>query len=126
MGTFFSSLVVKWWLRRFMELGGIVGTGLSVWNGLPETTQGVILLLLSRNWDSITLGSLIPVGVALWGYVWSYLSTNKSQVVVDGQQVPLKELPAAKATTVEQFATTAIEKRGNTLWDMLSQKIGKK
>ena len=124
MGAFFSSIVVKWWLRRFMELGGIVGTGLSVWNGLPETTQGVILLLLSRNWDSITLGSLIPVGVALWGYIWSFLSTNKKQVVVDGQQVSMKEIP--RQTVVEEIARTAIEKRGNTLWDMLSQKMAKK
>ena len=124
MGAFFSSIVVKWWLRRFMELGGIVGTGLSVWNGLPETTQGVILLLLSRNWDSITLGSLIPVGVALWGYIWSFLSTNKNQVVVDGQQVSMKEIP--RQTVVEEIARTAIEKRGNTLWDMLSQKMAKK
>lgn len=125
MGAFFSSIVVKWWLRRFMELGGIVGTGLSVWNGLPETTQGVILLLLSRNWDSITLGSLIPVGVALWGYVWSYLSSNKNQVVVDGQQVPMKEIP--QKTAVEELARTAIERRGETLIEKaLKMKWGRK
>ena len=123
MGAFFSSVVVKWWVRRFMELGGIVGTGLTAWNGLPETTQGVILMLLSRNWQTITLGSLLPVGISLWGYAWSFISSNRSQVVVDGQNVPMKELP--QKTAVEELTRTVLEKRGNTLWDMLTKKTGK-
>lgn len=123
MGAFFSSVVVKWWVRRFMELGGIVGAGLTAWNGLPETTQGVILLLLSRNWQTITLGSLLPVGISLWGYAWSFISSNRSQVVVDGQTVPMKELP--QKTAVEELTRTVLEKRGNTLWDMLTKKTGK-
>lgn len=125
MGAFLSSVVLKWWLRRLMELGGIVGAGLAAWNGLDPVAQGVILALLSRNWDTITLGSPIPIAISLWGYVWSFISSNRNQVVVDGQQVAMKEIP--QQTVVEELSRTAIERRGETLIEKaLKMKWGRK
>lgn len=123
MASFFSSVLVGWLLRRVLEVGGLVGTGLTVWNNLDPELQGVVLSLLSRNWENITLGSLIPVALSVWGYVWSFVSTRRDQVTVDGRQVPIKEL--SQPVLVEEVARTAIRKR-KTLIEALSEKLGKR
>lgn len=121
MTAFLSSVVVKWWLRRFLELGGLVGTGLTAWNNLPPALQDTVLSFLSAKWETITLGSLVPILISLWGYGWSFISTKRPQVVVDGKTVPLKEIATTpQKTAVEEIARSAIEKRqGKTLVDVL-------
>lgn len=128
MAPFFSSVVVGWVLRRALELGGLVGTGLTIWNNLDPELQGVVLSLLSRNWENITLGSLVPVALSVWGYAWSFISTRRNQVVVDGKQVPIRDLGAPQQQiAVEEIARTAITKRERkTLAQLLAEKIGKR
>lgn len=120
MGTFLSSVVFKWWLRRFLELGPIVSGALTWWMKQPPDVQQTVLAFLSGNWATVGLGSLVTIG----GYVWSLISTKRNQIVVDGQQVPLKEIGRqAQQTAVEEIARTAIEKRGKTLMEMLGDKL---
>lgn len=85
-------LIGLWLFRRFLELGGIAGAALTAWNNLPPDMQGAVLALLSRNWDAVTIGSLIPLAMALWGYAWSFISTIRPQVVTsDGKQIALSK-----------------------------------
>lgn len=119
--SFFTGLIGQWVLRRIMELGGLVGALLAAWNQLPPEAQGAILALLGRNWEQITIGSLIPLAVMLWGYVWSLLSTIKPQVVIDGKQVAMPRIASDKQTIVQEAARSAAAKP-RTLWERLTGK----
>ncbi len=126
MASILSSAVVGWLLRRVLEVGGLIGTGLTIWSNLPPELQHTVLAFLTAKWETVTLGSLVPLVIALWGYVWSFVSTRRDQVVIDGKQVPLKELdPSPQKTAVEEIARTAISKR-RTLVDLLSEKLGRR
>ncbi|WP_323012883.1 hypothetical protein [Devosia sp.] len=117
----FQNVIIGWLMRRALEIGGIVGAGLTAWNNLPPATQEAILSILGHNWQSITLGALAPIAVSLWGYVWSALSTFKPQVVIDGKQVPMPRIPDATRTLVEESARTAAA-QPRTLWERLTGK----
>ncbi|RYE82437.1 MAG: hypothetical protein EOP19_16195 [Hyphomicrobiales bacterium] len=73
----------------------------------------MILSLLSRRWQDITLGSLVPIGPLVWSQVQSFLATVKPQVVTaDGDKIdPRKDLPANKRVVVEEIAATAAAKK---------------
>lgn len=103
-------LILLWLGRRALELGGLAGTLLAFWNSLPPSTQDIVLSLLSRKWSEITLGALIPIAIALWGYVWSFISTTRTQVVVDGKQTTLNPNGSA-AATVEKIAKEAPKRK---------------
>lgn len=116
--SLFTGLVAQWIIRRLMEVGGIVGAFLTAWNNLPPTTQDAVLLILGRNWETITLGALVPIALSLWGYAWGAISTFKPQVVTaDKQQIPLTPTGAREAEAVAKLAP-----RARTLWDRLTGK----
>lgn len=117
----FQNVIIGWISRRVLELGGIVGFLLSAWNNLTPETQAAVLAILGHNWQAITLGALAPIAVSLWGYVWSFLSTRKPQVVIDGKQVAMPRIPDATRTIVEESARTAAAKP-RTLWERLTGK----
>ena len=64
MNKLLSSAALGWLGRRALDWGGWLGTFivsvLTFWNNLPEVQQDFLLRLLSRNWQEITLGALIP------------------------------------------------------------------
>lgn len=117
----FQNVIIGWLMRRALEIGGLVGALLTAWNNLPPATQEAILSVLGRNWETITLGALAPIALSIWGYVWSFLSTRKPQVVIDGKQVALPRIPDATRTLVEESARTAAE-QPRTLWDRITGK----
>lgn len=128
MGSFFASVAVQWWLRRIWDWGGVFGGFLSfllgVFSLMPHDMQQILISLLQGNWQDLTVKSAI--GFFVWAFTqWrSYRATVKPQIVTeDGRQADLGDLPRGNVNVVQEFATTAIEKRGNTLWDMLSKKI---
>jgi hypothetical protein len=41
--------------------------------------------------------------VAIWGYVWSFRSTVKPQIVAGNQQVPIKDLPVLTREQVKDI-----------------------
>jgi hypothetical protein len=124
MAAFFSSVVFQWWLRRFIELGPFVGGALTWFLAQPPQVQEAVLAVLQGNWSTISLGTLVSIG----GYLWSYVSTRRNQVTIDGQQVPLKDITSpSKAVMVEEVARTVIERqRGKTLMDLLAEKMGRR
>lgn len=121
----FAGLAGQWILRRVLEVGGWIGTLVVVYQALPLDAQQAITQLLSGDWERVSLGALVTIGAALWGYVWSWKSTMKPQVVekVDGKavQVPVKELPAPARQTVEQAAREAAQRRPTILERILSR-----
>lgn len=132
MGAFFASVAVQWFLRRILDWGGWVGGFLlaviNTYNAMPPALQAAIVTVVEGRWQEITLGSLIPLGALVWSQIASFRATVRPQIVTeDGKQATLKELPQAKATTVQEFANTAIERRGETLIEKaLKMKWGRK
>jgi len=129
MGSFFASVAVQWFLRRILDWGGWLGAFLlgviNFYNALPPPVQGAVVIIIEGRWQEITLGSLIPLGALVWSQIVSFRATVKPQVVVDGQQVSMKEIP--QKTAVEELARTAIERRGETIVErLLKLKLGKR
>lgn len=104
------NLVLAWLGRRALELGGLAGTFLTIWSNLPPATQSAILALLTNKWQSVTLGAVAPLAVALFGYVMSFRATVKPQVVVDGKKVAMSELPPSTKVQVKQAVAEAPRK----------------
>jgi hypothetical protein len=116
----FQNVIIGWIARRALEFGGIIGAALTAWNNLPPATQDAILSVLGRNWETITLGALAPIALSLWGYVWSFLSTVKPQVVTaDKRQIPVAPETYA-ASRIEAEAIAAPKPR--TLWERLTSR----
>ena len=116
LATIFSSIAAKWFFRRVLEIGGLVGSGLGWYMSLSPATQALIANLLQHNWDKVSLAALLPLIISIWGYVWSFVSTTRPHVVADGTIKPMKALPkdtqqavtdgvrAAKTTLAEKIA----------------------
>ena len=99
-------LILMWLGRRALELGGLAGVLLAFWQGLPPGTQSAVVALLSSKWDTVTLGALAPLVMAIGGYVWSFVATTRAQVVVGGKKVAVKDLPPFTKTLVEDAVAT--------------------
>ncbi|HTN63512.1 MAG TPA: hypothetical protein VL147_18485 [Devosia sp.] len=114
----FQNVILGWLARRALEMGGLIGAALTAWNNLPPATQDAILAILGHNWQTITLGALVPIAVSLWGYVWSLLSTIKPQVVTNSrQQIPLSPVGATEAEAIAK-----LRPKPRTLWDRLTSR----
>lgn len=107
-----DNVIFQWIVRRVMELGGLGGTLVAAYLALPPATQEALGRLLARDWQDVTLGSLAPIALAIWGYVWSFRSTVRPQVTVDNRQVPIKDMPKSTQTIVTEKARTVVENRG--------------
>ena len=128
MGSFLSSIAVQWFLRRILDWGGWIGITLlgviNFYNALPPPLQAAIVTVIEGRWQDITLGSLIPLGGLIWSQIQSFRATVKPQVVIDGQQVPMTEIP--QKTVVEELTRTALGQRKETLIEkLLKLKVGR-
>jgi len=128
MGSFLSSIAVQWFLRRILDWGGWIGITLlgviNFYNALPPPLQAAIVTVIEGRWQDITLGSLIPLGGLIWSQIQSFRATVKPQVVIDGQQVPMTEIP--QKTVVEELTRTALGQRKDTLIGrLLKLKLGR-
>lgn len=132
MGSFFASVAVQWFLRRILDWGGWLGAFLlgviNFYNALPPVAQNVVVAVIEGHWQDITIGSLIPLGALVWSQIASFRATVRPQIVTgEGKVADLRELPPGNLNAVEQFATTAIERRGETLIEKaLKLKWGKR
>lgn len=119
MDKFFQNVAVHWAGRRAMEIGGLVGTLFVFYQNLPPATQAAISKVFTNEWGDITLGSLAPIALALWGYIWSFRSTVQPQVVTsDGKKVATKKLSGTTVAKVEKEAAT-VAKHEPTIFDKL-------
>ena len=101
------NIVLAWLVRRAMEVGGLVGFVLSAWATLPTGTQNAVVGLLTSKWETVTLGALAPIALAVWGYAWSFISTVKPHVITEaGKQIALPK-GAIETTKVEVIAKSA-------------------
>lgn len=113
----FQNVIVGWFARRALELGGIFGVLWTIYSNLSPASQDAIERLFTGRWQEVTLGALVPIGIALWGYIWSFLSTKRPQVVTaDSKQIPIK--PDTRAAN-EIEAKAAVAPRPRTLWDRI-------
>lgn len=116
----FQNVIVGWFARRALELGGIFGVLWTIYSNLSPASQAAIERLLTGQWQEVTLGALFPIGIALWGYVWSFMSTKKPQVVTaDAKQIPITPNTQA-ASRIEAEAVVAPKPK--TLWERLTSK----
>lgn len=102
-----QNIVLAWLIRRAMEVGGLVGSLLAAWATLPPGTQNAVIGLLTSKWETVTLGALAPIALAVWGYAWSFISTVRPQVVTEaGKQIALPK-GSIETTKVEVIAKSA-------------------
>lgn len=130
-----NNVILGWIIRRALEIGGLVGTIviaiIKLWDSLPPGAQDAFIALVSRRWEGVTLADLWPLALALWGYIWSFRSTVKDQVVANGKQVSLDavvdELPTAVTkTVVEQKVETVARRKPGMLDGFLKSVFGKR
>jgi len=119
MQSLFTGLVGQWLLRRALELGGVIGAAFLWFQALPPDQQSMLVTVLTGEWRAIPLGAVVGILFSLGGYIWSWISTMRPQVVVDNRQVPTKDLPAATKTVVEESARTAAAKKRPSLSERL-------
>lgn len=126
MTNLLTSIATQWWLRRLWDWGGQLagwlGGLLALYGLMPPDMQHTLLAILSGRWGEISLAS--AGGFIVWAITqWrSYVATVKPQIVTkSGKRAKLSELPRGNVTAVEEFADTAILKRGQTLIEKLFQ-----
>jgi len=124
MTNLLTSIATQWWLRRLWDWGGQLagwlGGLLALYGLMPPDMQHTLLVILSGRWGEISLAS--AGGFIVWAITqWrSYVATVKPQIVTkSGKRAKLSELPRGTVTAVEEFADTAILKRGQTLIEKL-------
>jgi hypothetical protein len=126
MKTLFSSVALNWWFRRLWDWGGQLagwlGGLIALYGLMPPDMQHTLLAILSGKWAEVSLAS--AGGFLIWAITqWrSYVATVKPQIVTKaGNRAELRELPGGTVNAVEEFANTAILKRGHTLVEKLLQ-----
>ncbi len=111
-----NNVVVGWLLRRALEVGGLIGTVVTLYMQLDPASQAVIQRILTGEWKTLPIGSIITLGIALWGYTASFRQTVRPKVVTkteDGQtiEVAQKDLPTTTKEAVKTSAPIAAEKK---------------
>lgn len=117
----FQNVVIGWFARRALELGGLFGFLYTMYLGMPPYAQAAVGRVLSGQAEQehyiIATGA---IGLALWGYAWSFISTKKPQVVTaDAKQIPIKPNTHA-ASRIE--AEAAVAPKPKTLWERLTNR----
>jgi hypothetical protein len=126
--SIFSSVALGWLGRRVLDWGGWLGTFLltliGLYNGLPPAAQAAVSAVIRGEWQSLTLGSLVPLAALIWSQVASFRATVKPQIVTpEGEKVDLEKLPPAEQQDVTLRAKAA--KRSMTILDMLADKLNR-
>jgi len=116
----FQNVILGWFARRGLELGGLAIALTTFITTLPPAYQDALWKLASGHWQDVQLGVLAGLAVSVWGYMWSWRSTVRSQVVTsDKQQIPLSNSRAAQIA-VEEIAKAA--PKPPTLWEFLTKR----
>lgn len=116
-----QSVVLKWILRRVMELGGLGGVILAAYGALPPAQQTIIARILQGDWGDITISALLPLVIAVGGYAWSFISTVTPHATAKGVQVPTSQMTPTKSAEVKEAVktTVAAQKKRPTLLDSI-------
>lgn len=126
MDKFLQNVAVQWAGRRALEVGGLLGTLFVFYQNLPPSTQAAIGKVFTNEWQDITLGSLVPIVAATWGYIWSFRSTVKPHVVTeDGKQVASKKLSGPTKAKVETEAQRVAADQPSILGGLFGKLFGR-
>lgn len=116
----FQNVIIGWLTRRGLELGGLAAAGIAWYLNQPPATQDAINRIFTGGWREVPIGIYLGIGAALWGYVWSFQSTVKPQVVTaDKKQIAIQPNTRA-ASKIEAEASVAPKPR--TLWERIRGK----
>lgn len=114
--TLLNSVILRWIIRRILELGGLGGVILAAYGALPPAQQTIIAKVLQGDWGDITVSALLPLVVAVAGYAWSFISTVKPHATAHGVQVPTSQMtPTKKAEVKEAVKTTIAAQKRKTV-----------
>ena len=116
----FQNVILGWVTRRGLELGGLFGAAVAWYLAQPPATQDAINRIFTGGWREVPVGIYVGVGAALWGYIWSFRSTVRPQVVTtDKQQIPLPSAGEGAGTTRKVETIAAAAPKPRTLWERL-------
>lgn len=114
----FQNVIIGWLTRRGLELGGLAAAAIAWYMSQTPAQQDAINRIFTGGWREVPIGIYLGIGATLWGYVWSFRSTVRPQVVTaEKQQIPLKPDSIAQ-TKVEVIAKSADQPK--TLWERLT------
>lgn len=121
-----SSVALGWFGRRVLDWGGWLGTFLltliGIYNGLPPAAQQAIGAVIKGEWQSLTLGSLVPIAALVWSQIASFRATVKPQVVTDeGKRVEMDKL----APAAQQTVNATVREAPKTILDALIDKLNR-
>lgn len=121
-----SSVALGWFGRRVLDWGGWLGTFLltliGIYNGLPPAAQQAIGAVIKGEWQSLTLGSLVPIAALVWSQIASFRATVKPQVVTDeGKRVEMDKL----APAAQQTVNATVREAPKTILDALLDKLNR-
>lgn len=112
MEFLFNSVVIRWLLRRVLELGPTASGLLAWWNAMSPADQATLMAIVQGNWGLVTIGAVI----SLVGYIWSFIATVTPHATAEGVQVPTKKMTPHQAEKVE---TAVAASRPRTLAEVI-------
>ena len=119
----FQNVILGWFTRRGLELGGVFAAGLAWYMAQPPATQDAINRIFTGGWREVPVGIYLGIGATIWGYIWSFRSTVRPQVVTrDAHQIPLPKEGQGAGTTRNVETIAAGAPKPKTLWEHLFRK----
>ena len=114
----FQNVIIGWLARRGLELGGIAAAVFAWYMAQPPNAQDAINRVFTGGWREVPIGIYLGIGATLWGYVWSFRSTVRPQVVTASkQQIPLTSVGAREAEAIAKLGPCP-----RTLWERLTDR----
>lgn len=105
-----SNVLFGWLYRRLFDWGGWLAGGagslLTLFLQLPPDTQGVIIAILTGNWQAVTLAAVPGLIALIYSQVKSLKATKQSQIVsADGTKIELPPITKQQALDAAKAAT---------------------
>jgi hypothetical protein len=99
--SLFTNAVFKWLLRRILELGGMIftftGSAIGLFQMLPPDAQHTVYLVLTSNFDSLSVTALWGLLATIVGLIWNARSTFKAK-----PELPVLSVDEALAVAEKQ------------------------
>lgn len=122
MGAFLTTTLLGWLTRRVAEIGGVLLAASAMDPTIIPAMLETVGALLTGNFDDVSLGAIIGLVSTAGGLIWNARSTFKSQVVVHGQKVDMKDLPPSTRSQVTTSADNQLTNKGNLLERLFGKK----
>lgn len=118
----FLATLVKWLTRRGLELGGLLTLVASVDPTVLQNLAKTIGAILTGDFASVNLASVISIFSVVGGLIWNGASTFSNHATTDGAQVQTNQMPTAQKTEVKEAVAVTIKKRPTFLDQLFNRK----